>query len=820
MSEAKVVAHADIGKCFHCGLVVQNPGEFTAKINTISHEFCCHGCRMACQTIYSAGLQGFYNKTPDGESLAPPPETANDFHAYDIDEIQVDYVDQLDDERTIYLLIEGIHCAACVWLIERALYKLPGVLSADVSLTAKRCRIKWDNRETSLSVLMQHLAKLGYAAIPFDPETAEGALAKRHRGILYRMAFAGFAMMNLMWVSIALYSGAAEDEFRNLFHWVGFFIATPTLLYSGYPFFRNAISGLRSLYLTMDLPIAIGATATYLYSSYITFTGSVEGEVFFDTVVNFIFVILIGRYLEALSKRNALSATRRMLELQPKLATVIETGEQKTVPIRSVKVGDLVLVRPGENVPVDGIVTEGESAIDESMLTGESQPVRKQVNDSVVAGSINNEGAFVVKAQQVLRHTALAKIIALMDEAQTSKAPIQTLADKVVPWFVVVTLTLATLTFMFWVGTDFETALLASASVLVVTCPCAFGMATPMSIAVASGVGASNGILVKQGIALESLSRVTHYVFDKTGTLTEGKLSLVQNITAESVSQQTVLQIAASAEQKSEHGIAKTIVSAARSENLPLLDISRFYASPGRGVKAEIEGKKIIVGTADWMLSHNVTLEGEWRATVEQLEQQGISCVFVAREQQLIGILGLFDTLREDAKTTISDLLEQGMKVTVLSGDRQQVVNSVTAVLGNVQRLAEVLPGEKRQVIQQLQQQGECVAMVGDGINDSPALLQSDVGIALASGTDVSIESADIVLSYNQLSQLSLTRQLATRTLRTIRQNIVLSISYNVIMVPLAMMALVSPLLAAITMPISSLLVIGNAARISRIVKR
>jgi len=820
LSEAKVVAHADIGKCFHCGLVVQNPGEFTAKINTISHEFCCHGCRMACQTIYSAGLQGFYNKTPDGESLAPPPETANDFHAYDIDEIQVDYVDQLDDERTIYLLIEGIHCAACVWLIERALYKLPGVLSADVSLTAKRCRIKWDNRETSLSVLMQHLAKLGYAAIPFDPETAEGALAKRHRGILYRMAFAGFAMMNLMWVSIALYSGAAEDEFRNLFHWVGFFIATPTLLYSGYPFFRNAISGLRSLYLTMDLPIAIGATATYLYSSYITFTGSVEGEVFFDTVVNFIFVILIGRYLEALSKRNALSATRRMLELQPKLATVIETGEQKTVPIRSVKVGDLVLVRPGENVPVDGIVTEGESAIDESMLTGESQPVRKQVNDSVVAGSINNEGAFVVKAQQVLRHTALAKIIALMDEAQTSKAPIQTLADKVVPWFVVVTLTLATLTFMFWVGTDFETALLASASVLVVTCPCAFGMATPMSIAVASGVGASNGILVKQGIALESLSRVTHYVFDKTGTLTEGKLSLVQNITAESVSQQTVLQIAASAEQKSEHGIAKTIVSAARSENLPLLDISRFYASPGRGVKAEIEGKKIIVGTADWMLSHNVTLEGEWRATVEQLEQQGISCVFVAREQQLIGILGLFDTLREDAKTTISDLLEQGMKVTVLSGDRQQVVNSVTAVLGNVQRLAEVLPGEKRQVIQQLQQQGECVAMVGDGINDSPALIQSDVGIALASGTDVSIESADIVLSYNQLSQLSLTRQLATRTLRTIRQNIVLSISYNVIMVPLAMMALVSPLLAAITMPISSLLVIGNAARISRIVKR
>ena len=775
---------------------------------------------MACQTIYAAGLQGFYNKTPEGESLAPPPETANDFHAYDIDEIQADYVDDLGDKRTIYLLIEGIHCAACVWLIEHALHKLPGVLEADVNLTAKRCRIRWDNRETSLSVLMQHLAKLGYAAVPFDPETAEGALAKRHRGLVYRMAFAGFAMMNLMWVSIALYSGAAEDEFRNLFHWVGFFIATPTLLYSGYPFFRNSISGLRSRYLTMDLPIAIGATATYIYSTYITFTGSLDGEVFFDTVVNFIFVILIGRYLEALSKRNALSATRRMLELQPKLATVMDAGIQKTVPIRSVKAGDLVLVRPGENIPVDGIVTEGESAIDESMLTGESQPVRKQPDDSVVAGSINGEGAFVVRAKYVLRHTALAKIIALMDEAQTSKAPIQTLADKIVPWFVVVTLTLATLTFMYWVGSDFEKALLAAASVLVVTCPCAFGMATPMSIAVASGVGASNGILIKQGVALEKLSSVTHYVFDKTGTLTEGKLRLVKQFTAEGISPQTVLQIAASAEQQSEHGIAKTIISAAQQENLPLLDISGFNASPGRGVEADIEGQKILVGTAEWMTLHAIKLNGEWQSQVNQLEQQGISGVFVARDQKLIGILGLFDTLRDDAKNMIADMLAQGLKVTVLSGDRQLVVDSVTADLGNIQRLAEVLPAEKRQVIQRLQQQGDCVAMVGDGINDSPALIQADVGIALASGTDVSIESADIILSHNQLSQVALARQLASRTLRTIRQNIVLSISYNVIMVPLAMMALVSPLLAAITMPISSLLVIGNAARISRIVKR
>ncbi len=818
MSEA--LAYVDSCECFHCGQSVKRAGEFVAQIESVPREFCCHGCSMACQTIFAAGLQSFYSKKPEGELLAPPPETVNDFHAYDIDEIQSDYVDELTDKRAIFLLIDGIHCAACVWLIEHALYKLPGVLAADVNLTAKRCRVRWDNRETSLSAIMGHLAKLGYASIPFDPETAEGALAKRHQSLVYRMAFAGFAMMNLMWVSIALYTGAAQDEFRDWFHWIGFIIATPTLLYSGFPFFRNAISGLRSRYLTMDLPIAIGATATYIYSAYITFTGSTSGEVFFDVVVNFVFIILVGRYLEAMSTRSALSATRRMLELQPKLATVVEDGIQRTVPIRSVKIGDLVLVRPGENIPVDGIVVGGESAVDESMLTGESQPIRKQVNDTVVAGSINGEGAFTVKAQQVLRHTALAKIITLMDEAQTSKAPIQTLADKIVPWFVMVTLVLATLTFIVWVGSDFEKALLAAASVLVVTCPCAFGMATPMSIAVASGVGASNGILIKQGAALEYLSRVTHYVFDKTGTLTEGRLKLVERIPAENISADLLLQIAASVEQQSEHGIAKTIVSAAEEDALALFDITGFTASPGRGVEAWIESDFIVVGTAEWLQMHGVVLEDSWQNKAHKLEQQGISCVFVAREQQLLGILGLSDTLRPDAKSTIADMLAKGIKVTVLSGDRQQVVNAVTADMGNIQRLAEVLPADKRNVIQQLQAQGDCVAMVGDGINDSPALIQADIGIALASGTDVSIESADIVLSHNQLSQVALASKLAARTLRTIRQNIVLSISYNVIMVPLAMMTYVSPLLAAITMPISSLLVIGNAARIGRLFRR
>lgn len=806
--------------CYHCGLPVLEAGVFSAKVAGVEREFCCFGCQSVCQTIYNAGLQSFYQKTPEGETLAPPPELSAELASYDLDEVQADYVDTLGDVRTINLLVDGIHCAACVWLIEHSLVKQLGVITAEVNLTSKRLRLRWDNEQTSLSKILQALGQIGYAAVPFDPDTAEGALAQRHRSLLYRMAFAGFAMMNLMWVSIALYSGADEGEFRNWFHWIGFLIATPTLLYAGYPFLRNAALGLRHRYLTMDLPIAIGASVTYGYSTYITVTGSVHGEVYFDTVVNFLFVILVGRYLEAISKRQALSATRRLLELQPKLATIITDGEPKVVPVRSVKVGDLLLVKPGEKIPVDGEIVAGQSAVDESMLTGESLPIAKGISDRVVAGSINGEGAFTVKAEQILRNTALAKIVALMEDAQASKAPIQCTADRVVPWFVVITLTLAALTFIYWYQFDFEKALLAATSVLIITCPCAFGMATPMSVAVATGVGANRGILIKQGAALEMLSKVNHFVFDKTGTLTEGELHVVTIESLPDINKDELLLFAASVEQHSEHGIAKAITFEAEEKGMKLLPLTDFSSSPGQGVQALIGQTSVLVGTYRWLQQQQVSGLDLWQNRVPQLELAGISCVFVAIDGVISGLLGLADELRSDAKETIKDLQAQNIAITILSGDKASVVAAVTADLSNVDRKAEVLPKDKSDVVRLLQQQGALVAMVGDGVNDSPALIQADVGIALASGTDVSIESADIVLSHNELSKVAEARRLASRTLRTIRQNIVLSICYNIIMVPLAVMALVSPLVAALTMPISSLLVIGNAARIRRMFKR
>ncbi|OUR87716.1 copper-translocating P-type ATPase [Methylophaga sp. 42_8_T64] len=541
---------------------------------------------------------------------------------------------------------------------------------------------------------------------------------------------------------------------------------------------------------------------------------------YFDTVVNFLFVILVGRYLEALSKKQALSATSRLVEMQPKLATVITDSGNQILPLRSVVIGDLVLVKPGEKVPVDGTIVEGQSAVDESMLTGESIPVVKTLGDKVVAGSLNGEGAFTVKAEQILRNTALAKIVTLMEEAQASKAPIQSLTDKVVPWFVSITLTLATLTFFYWYQLDFEIALLAATSVLIITCPCAFGLATPMSVAVATGVGASRGILVKQGAALELLSQVTHIVFDKTGTLTQGQLQVVNIESFSELTPNDLLILAASVEQYSEHSVAKAVYQAGREKQLELLPLTDFISSPGEGVTATVAGQQILVGTQAWLLKHEIKGKQQQQAQIDKLEQQGVSCVFVAVDGVLSGLIGLMDELRTDVKTIIAELQQQQIAITVLSGDRKSVVAAVTAELGDITRLAEVMPKDKADVVRQLQQQGDIVAMVGDGVNDAPALIQADIGIALASGTDVSIESADIVLSHNDLQQVAQARQLASRTLRTIKQNIVLSISYNVIMVPLAMMALVSPLVAALTMPVSSLLVIGNAARIRRVFER
>ncbi len=822
MTESSAERH-----CFHCSLPIPPADDVIAEIEAEQQHFCCNGCKAVCEAIYQAGLEGFYQRTPEDAALAPPPEIPRELALYDLDEVQEEFVGDLSEARDIHLLVEGIHCAACVWLIEHSLNAMPGIIEARVNLSGKRLHVKWHNGQVALSAIISRLGQIGYAAVPYDPEVAEGKLKQQNRNLLYRMAFAGFGMMNLMWISIALYSGADEGEFRGLFHWVGFMLATPVLLYSGFPFFKGAWSGIKNFHLGMDLPIAIGAGITYLYSVYVTVTGTQTGEVYYDTVVNFLFVILVGRYLEAISKRQAVAATQRLLDLQPRVATVIRDGEEKIVPIRAVAVAETVLVKPGERIPVDGTVVEGKSVVDEAMLTGEAQPVTKMVGASVSAGTINGHGMLQLKVVSSLKDTALGRIIRLVEEAQASKAPIQCMADRIVPWFVMVTLGLATATFIWWFGTDIEVALLAATSVLIITCPCAFGLATPMSIAVASGLGAKYGILVRNGEVLETLSSINHVVFDKTGTLTEGKMSVVlvqmdgcewretdsETIPAEVQSLMTKL---AALERYSEHPTALAILSWAESQGLSFRSMTAtgFENEPGFGIGGIVEGESLLSGSSSWLQKNQIKLQVSLEQQAVALDQRGIGSIRIAVDGKEVALIGIEDRIREEAPALIRDLKAEGMEVTLLSGDRRQAAEAIARRLGGMEVIAEVLPEEKDQVIQSLQAGGRKVAMVGDGVNDAPALVRADVGIAMGSGTDVSIASADIVLMSSELEKVRLAAGLSRRTLKTIRQNIGISIVYNLIMVPLAMAAIVTPLVAAISMPLSSLAVIGNSARI------
>lgn len=812
-------SHLD-ARCFHCGLPIASDADYHSDLGGSPRNFCCFACQSVCSVIYEAGLDGYYLRTPEGTLLAPPPAPPRDIEIYDLDEVQQDFVSCQGENRDIHLLVEGIHCAACVWLIERGMMRIPGVLAANVNLAGKRLHLRWDNQRVQLSLLIRNLSKIGYAGIPYDTETAEGAIKKANRAMLYRLFFSGFTMMNMFLISIALYTGANEGEYRDFFHWVAFALATPTLFYSGYPFFKGAWSGLRNARLTMDLPIVIGLMVTYSYSFYVTSSRSLVGEVYFDTVTNLIFVILIGRYLEGMFRHQAVSATNRLMELQPRAAIVLFQGEEKITSIRAVKVGEHVLVKPGSKIPMDGVVIEGRSSVDESMLSGESMPVEKNPGTRVAAGTLNGGGALVVEVQAALQDSTLSKIIRLVEDAQSSKAPIQRLADTIVPWFVMVTLLCAGITFFIWLE-HFEIALMAATSVLIITCPCALGMATPMSIAVASGLGAKHGILVKNGVVLETLSKVTHFVFDKTGTLTEGKLRVEQVLAVAGESVDNLVTMAAAVERYSEHGVAHAIVREADERSLVYrgIAVQEFQASAGLGVEAVLNGQRILLGTLEWLRRNHVELSEELRTRLDEQEKQAKTCVHCAVGDRHVAMLVLADTLRDDARPLIDALRSAGIGMTLLSGDRRQVAEAIARQLGGMEVIAEVLPQDKDRVIQELQRRGECVAMVGDGINDAPALIRADVGIALGSGTDVSVESADIVLMQNELNKVRLALLLSRRTLRTIKQNIGLSFVYNSLMVPLAMMAKVTPLVAAITMPISSLLVIANAARIRNLFK-
>jgi len=813
--------------CFHCGLPASGSTACHGDVAGEQQLFCCSGCLSVCQVIHEAGLDGFYERLKKREiSIAPPPDAPADIDQYDLQEVQQEFTETLaNGSRQARLMVEGIHCAACVWLIEKALSGMDGIIKAEVNLVHHRLLLQWQPDQISLPAVMTRLAALGYAAIPFNLENVEGTLYKQNRQLLFRLGFAAFGAMNIMWISIALYAGAFSGigaEYRQFFYWVSCAIATPVLLYSGGPILVSAWRGLRQANLSMDLPISIGALATFTYSLWQTVQGG--KHVYFDTVVAFLFVILIGRYLEALARRNASSATLRLLELQPRMATRLTgNGKEERVAVRKLIPGDQLRIKPGDKVPADGIVVEGRTHIDESMLTGESQPVHKQPGSRIAGGTVNGENPLVMQVQKTGSSTVLARIIHLVESAQGSKARIQQLADRIAPWFVATTLLLASLTFLYWwTQAGFDTALLAATAVLIITCPCALGLATPMAIAVSTGFAAKNGVLVRNGEALERLSEITHVVLDKTGTLTTGHMRVTDILPADTNHDKSrLLQLASALERHYSHPLAAAICASVEAKGLPFPACREQQLQPGMGIGGNVDGQEVWVGNQRLMHANSIAISDSITESCSNIESEMAVPVLIAANGILLGLLRIEDQLRDSAFELIASLGQGGIGITLLTGDSKSAADHLQQQLlahttSPIQIIADVLPEDKANHIAVLQEQGEHVLMVGDGINDAPALAQADISIAMGSGTDVSMECSDIVLMGSDLKRIPWAIQLGRRTLKTIRQNLSLSLAYNIVLVPVAMAAWVTPVFAALAMPVSSLLVIGNAILIRR----
>lgn len=811
--------------CFHCGLPATGASACAGDVAGEKHLFCCAGCLSVCQVIHDAGLESFYQRLQQREAaMAPPPDAPADIDQYELNEVQQEFVRHLaDGSLEANLMVDGIHCAACVWLIEKALAGMRGINRAEVNLVHHRLLLQWRPDQVNLPDVLRRLTALGYAAVPFNLENAEGKLKQQNRRLLFRLGFAGFGAMNIMWISIALYAGAfsgISDEYRHFFHWVSFAIATPVLFYSGGPIITAALRGLRQARLSMYLPVAIGALATYSYSLLQTIEAG--PHVYFDTVVTFLFVILVGRYLEALARRNASSATLRLLELQPRMATRLTADGEERVSVRKLATGDRLRIRPGDKVPADGLVIDGDSHTDESMLTGESRPVHKRIGDRLAGGTVNGEAPLIMQVEQAGATTVLARIIHLVESAQGSKARVQRLADRIVPWFVFITLLLSACTFLYWwMHSDVDTALLAATAVLIITCPCALGLATPMAIAVSTGFAAKMGVLVRNGEALEGLAEITHVVIDKTGTLTEGRMRVADIIA--STDTDHVLQLAGAVERHYSHPLAAAVCRSVESAGLAFIDCREQQLLAGMGVGALVGETdcEVWIGNERLMRSRGISVDAGMLERCTRIESEMGSALLVAADGVVLGLLHIEDQLREGAVAFVADLAQRGVGMTLLTGDSKAAAQHLQQYLSAeadmpMHVIAEVLPEEKVNEVLRLQQQGECVLMVGDGINDAPALAQADISIAMGGGTDVSMECSDIVLMGSDLRKIPWALSLGQRTLKTVRQNLILSLAYNVVLVPAAMAAWVTPVFAALAMPLSSLLVIGNAILIRR----
>ncbi len=715
--------------------------------------------------------------------------------------------------QTLTLSIKGMSCAACVARVEDTLKTVPGVSDAQVNFATHQATVH--HNAVLIDTLVHAVSSAGYEASPHiseDAEQIERTTEYRNLRSLFTVAAILSALIMATGMTRTMW-GAHIPPYH--IHILLFALATPVQFLCGWRFLKGAWAALRHRTADMNSLIAAGTLAAYFFSIAVTFAsvGTQNIQTYFDTSAMIITLVLLGRLLETRARGQTSSAIRKLLDLRPKTALIVRNGRDIETPVEQIQVGDHIRVRPGENIPVDGLIQNGYSTIDESMLTGESLPVDKQSGDKVTGGTRNTTGSFISQATQVGADTVLSQIIDLVRQAQGSRAPIQHLADRVARIFVPIIFAIALLTCALWwiSGSGIETALINAVVVLIIACPCAMGLATPTAISVGTGRGAQLGILIKGGDVLENAHRLNAIVLDKTGTLTEGKPTVTDIIPAENYHRDHILKLAASAEKGSEHPLGEAIVRAAQEANLSLHPTTDFEAIPGVGISATIDEQRVVLGKP-----HTVSD----RAPAEKLEAEGKTAVFITIDDQPAGLIAISDNLKADAAQAVQDLQHLGLEVSLVTGDNARTAKAIGQQLNIDQVFAEVMPRDKAQKIAQLQNKNINVGMVGDGINDAPALAQANVGIALSSGTDIAIESAGMILMSGNLSAIATSIRLSRQTMRVIRQNLFWAFAYNTLLIPIAALGLLNPLggpmLAAAAMALSSVSVVTNALRLKR----
>ncbi|MDK2882625.1 MAG: P-type Cu+ transporter [Bacillota bacterium] len=725
----------------------------------------------------------------------------------------------------VELGLGGMSCAACAQRIEKKLASLPGVVRAAVNFAASKASIDYDGTSLTAQDMIRAVADLGYRAFLAGDEAA-GDREQAEREAEIRRQKKLFIFAAVLSLPLVLYM------FGEMLHWMWlpkiifnhyfqFGLATAVQFVAGGQFYRDAYRTLKSGGANMSVLVALGTTAAYAYSTAVTFFGKTLGrsDVYFETGAIVITLIILGRLLEAIAKGRTFEAIKKLMGLAPKTARVIRDGREVDIPVAEVQVGDIVVVRPGEKIPVDGIIIEGASAVDESMLTGESLPVDKGVGDTVVGATLNKHGAFKFRAEKVGRDTVLSQIIRVVEEAQGSKAPIQRLADVISGYFVPAVVAVAVLTFFLWYffldPGNFTRALINFTAVLVIACPCALGLATPTSIMVGTGKGAENGILFKGGEYLEKAHKLQAIVLDKTGTITRGEPRLTDVLPLNGFTREEVLFLAASAERGSEHPLGTAVVAGAEEEGLALATPSDFKAIPGQGVSARVNGRDVRIGNRRLLNESGVDF-AQFEEELTRLENEGKTAMLLAVDGRLAGMVAVADTVKEHAVEGIAEIKRLGLKVYMLTGDNRRTADAIARQVGIEEVLAEVLPEEKARKVEELKRQGLTVGMVGDGINDAPALAVADVGFAIGTGTDVAIEAADITLMRGDLRGIAAAIQLSRATMRNIKENLFWALAYNTLGIPVAAAGLLSPVIAGAAMAFSSVSVVTNALRLRR----